>query len=123
MNFEYSARCKEYLQRVRAFMDEHVYPNEKTYHDQLAGFGTNRWQVLPIIEELKAKAKAQGLWNLFHPDDKHGAGLFQRGLCTAGRGNGPGGLGERSVQLLRARYRKHGGALALTPRKSIRTAG
>ncbi|KPP80763.1 MAG: acyl-CoA dehydrogenase [Oceanicaulis sp. HLUCCA04] len=75
MNFEYSARCKEYLQRVRAFMDEHVYPNEKTYHDQLAGFGTNRWQVLPIIEELKAKAKAQGLWNLFHPDDKHGAGL------------------------------------------------
>jgi len=75
MNFEYSARCKEYLQRVRAFMDEHVYPNEKTYHDQLAGFGTNRWQVLPIIEELKAKAKAQGLWNLFHPDEKHGAGL------------------------------------------------
>ncbi|WP_429912513.1 acyl-CoA dehydrogenase family protein [Glycocaulis sp.] len=75
MNFEYSARCKDYLARVRAFMDEHVYPNEKTYHDQLAGFGTNRWQVLPIIEELKAKAKAQGLWNLFHPDDKHGAGL------------------------------------------------
>ncbi|MGY6662743.1 MAG: acyl-CoA dehydrogenase family protein [Glycocaulis sp.] len=75
MNFEYSARCKDYLARVRAFMDEHVYPNEKTYHDQLAGFGTNRWQVLPIIEELKAKAKAQGLWNLFHPDEKHGAGL------------------------------------------------
>ena len=57
MNFEYSARCKDYLQRVRAFMDEHVYPNEKTYHAQLAGFGTDRWQVLPIIEELKAKAK------------------------------------------------------------------
>lgn len=75
MNFEYSARCKDYLARVRAFMDEHVYPNEKTYHAQLAGFGTDRWQVLPIIEELKAKAKAQGLWNLFHPDDKHGAGL------------------------------------------------
>ena len=75
MNFEYSARCKDYLQRVRAFMDEHVYPNEKTYHAQLAGFGTDRWQVLPIIEELKAKAKAQGLWNLFHPDAKHGAGL------------------------------------------------
>lgn len=75
MDFEYTARCKDYLQRLRAFMDEHVYPNEKTYHDQLAGFGTNRWQVLPIIEELKAKAKAQGLWNLFHPDAKHGAGL------------------------------------------------
>ncbi|MGP1274101.1 MAG: acyl-CoA dehydrogenase family protein [Caulobacterales bacterium] len=75
MDFEYTARCKDYLQRLRAFMDEHVYPNEKTYHDQLAGFGTNRWQVLPVIEELKAKAKAQGLWNLFHPDAKHGAGL------------------------------------------------
>ncbi|MFN3835943.1 MAG: acyl-CoA dehydrogenase family protein [Glycocaulis sp.] len=75
MDFEYSARCKDYLARVRAFMDEHVYPNEKTYHEQLAGFGTNRWQVLPVIEELKAKAKAEGLWNLFHPDSKHGAGL------------------------------------------------
>lgn len=75
MNFEYSARCKHYLARVRAFMDENVYPNEKTYHEQLRGFGTNRWQVLPIIEELKAKAKAEGLWNLFHPDAKHGAGL------------------------------------------------
>lgn len=75
MNFEYSARCKDYLARVRAFMDENVYPNEKTYHEQLRGFGTNRWQVLPIIEELKAKAKAEGLWNLFHPDAKHGAGL------------------------------------------------
>lgn len=75
MDFEYSARCKDYLARVRAFMDEHVYPNEKTYHAQLAGFGTDRWQVLPIIEELKARAKAQGLWNLFHPDAKHGAGL------------------------------------------------
>ncbi len=75
MNFEYSARCKDYLARVRAFMDEHVYPNEKTYHEQLRGFGTNRWQVLPIIEELKAKAKGEGLWNLFHPDAKHGAGL------------------------------------------------
>lgn len=75
MDFEYSARCKDYLARVRAFMDEHVYPNEKTYHEQLAGFGTNRWQVLPIIEELKARAKAEGLWNLFHPDAKHGAGL------------------------------------------------
>ncbi len=75
MNFEYSDLCKDYLARVRAFMDAHVYPNEKTYHDQLAGFGTNRWQVLPIIEELKAKAKAEGLWNLFLPDSEEGAGL------------------------------------------------
>jgi len=75
MNFEYSDLCKDYLRRVRAFMDSHVYPNEKTYHDQLKGFGQNRWQVLPIIEELKAKAKQEGLWNLFLPDSEEGAGL------------------------------------------------
>ncbi|MCP2670922.1 acyl-CoA dehydrogenase family protein [Maricaulaceae bacterium EIL42A08] len=75
MDFEYSDLCKDYLGRVRAFMDAHVYPNEKTYHDQLASFGENRWQVIPIIEELKAKAKAEGLWNLFLPDSDQGAGL------------------------------------------------
>ncbi|MCH8491399.1 MAG: acyl-CoA dehydrogenase family protein [Oceanicaulis sp.] len=75
MNFEYSDVCKDYLKRVRAFMDSHVYPNERTYHEQLAGFGENRWQVLPIIEELKVKAKEAGLWNLFLPDSDQGAGL------------------------------------------------
>ncbi|WBQ10428.1 acyl-CoA dehydrogenase family protein [Hyphomonadaceae bacterium ML37] len=75
MNFEYSDVCKDYLKRVRAFMDSHVYPNEHTYHAQLKGFGENRWQVLPIIEELKTKAKEAGLWNLFLPDSDQGAGL------------------------------------------------
>ncbi|WBQ12291.1 acyl-CoA dehydrogenase family protein [Hyphomonadaceae bacterium BL14] len=75
MNFEYSDVCKDYLKRLRAFMDSHVYPNEHTYHEQLKGFGENRWQVLPIIEELKAKAKEAGLWNLFLPDSDQGAGL------------------------------------------------
>jgi len=75
MNFEYSDLCKDYLGRVRAFMDQHIYPNERTYHEQLAGFGENRWQVLPIIEELKVKAKEAGLWNLFLPDSDQGAGL------------------------------------------------
>lgn len=75
MNFEYSDICKDYLDKVRAFMDGHIYPNEKTYHEQLAGFGENRWQVLPIIEELKVKAKEAGLWNLFLPDSEEGAGL------------------------------------------------
>ena len=75
MNFEYSDTCKDYLKRVRAFMDAHVYPNEPTYQEQLAAFGENRWQVIPIIEELKDKAKAEGLWNLFLPDSDQGAGL------------------------------------------------
>jgi acyl-CoA dehydrogenase len=75
MEFSYSPRCQEYLDRVRAFMDAHIYPNEATYSAQLAGFGENRWQVIPIIEELKEKAKDAGLWNLFLPESDKGAGL------------------------------------------------
>lgn len=75
MNFEYSDTCKDYLKRLRAFMDAYVYPNEKTYSEQLAGFGTDRWQVIPIIEELKEQAKKDGLWNLFLPESEKGASL------------------------------------------------
>lgn len=75
MEFAYSPRCQEYLDRVRAFMDAHVYPNEATYAEQLAANGLDRWQPLPIIEELKEKAKAADLWNLFLPESDDGAGL------------------------------------------------
>jgi alkylation response protein AidB-like acyl-CoA dehydrogenase len=75
MNFEYSDLCKDYQARVRAFMDEHIYPNEPVYAAQMAAFGTERWQVPAIIEELKQKAKTAGLWNLFLPDSDEGAGL------------------------------------------------
>jgi hypothetical protein len=56
------------------FMDEHVYPNEKTYREQLNA-AESRWTVPPIMEELKEKAKAQDLWNLFLPNPDLGAGL------------------------------------------------
>src|SRR5262245_54616998 len=59
--------------RLVAFMDEHVYPNEKTYLEQVEAGG--RWHVPPVLEVLKAKAKAAGLWNLFLPDSEYGAGL------------------------------------------------
>jgi len=75
MEFTYSPRCQDYLDRLRAFMDAHIYPNEATYAEQLAAFGENRWQVIPIIEELKEKAKAADLWNLFLPQSEKGAGL------------------------------------------------
>lgn len=75
MEFAYSPRCQEYLDRLRAFMDARVYPNESTYAEQLAGFGSNRWQVIPVVEELKDEAKKAGLWNLFLPDSEEGAGL------------------------------------------------
>ena len=72
MNFDYSEKTQLLMKEVGAFMDEHVYPNEKTYADQVA---TDRRAQPPIVEELKVKAKKQGLWNLFLPESEHGAGL------------------------------------------------
>src|SRR6516165_8967035 len=70
---ESSARAKELLARLTAFMAEHIYPNEKIYQEQIE-MG-DRWQVPAIMDELKAKARATGLWNLFLPDSNYGAGL------------------------------------------------
>jgi len=75
MEFEHSERIKALMAKLQKFMDDHVYPNEQTYADQMTAFGDNRWQVPKILDELKAKAKAQGLWNLFLPESSHGPGL------------------------------------------------
>lgn len=75
MNFSHTSKVKDLQEKLQHFMDEHVYPNEKLYDDQLKQ-QDDRWsQVPPIIEELKEKAKSAGLWNLFLPNDAHGAGL------------------------------------------------
>ena len=60
-------------ERLTAFMDEHIYPNEATFHDQVAD--GDRWQPTAIVEDLKIKARAAGLWNLFLPEREYGAGL------------------------------------------------
>lgn len=73
MIFEYSDKVKELQARVQAFMDEHVYPNEQLFYDQVDE--GDRWQPTAIVEELKEKAKAEGLWNLFLPESDRGAGL------------------------------------------------
>ena len=73
MNFDHSPKVLELQKRLSAFMDEFVYPNEKLYNQQLDEGG--RWTLPPIIEELKSKARAADLWNLFLPDSAHGAGL------------------------------------------------
>jgi len=73
MQFEHSAKVKELQQRVSAFMDEHIYPNEGRWHNEIAT--GDRWQPTAIVEQLKPKARAAGLWNLFLPDREHGAGL------------------------------------------------
>ncbi|AXQ27948.1 acyl-CoA dehydrogenase [Solimonas sp. K1W22B-7] len=73
MDFEYSQKVKDLQARLNAFMDEHIYPNEKKFFEQVAA--GDRWQPTQIIEEMKDKAKAAGLWNLFLPESSRGAGL------------------------------------------------
>ncbi len=71
--FQVSARAKEIYQQLHAFIQTHIYPNEKLFRQQIeAG---DRWQPAPITETLKAKAKAAGLWNLFLPESEYGARL------------------------------------------------
>ncbi|MBA6225225.1 acyl-CoA dehydrogenase family protein [Colwellia sp. MB02u-18] len=74
MDFEYSDKVKELMARVSTFMDSHVYPVEAQMHEQVA---QDQWSTPPLMEALKAKAKAQGLWNLFLPVSygKYSAGL------------------------------------------------
>ncbi|MDB5999903.1 MAG: acyl-CoA dehydrogenase [Rhizobacter sp.] len=79
MDFTLSERQIHWRDRVVAFMDEHVYPAVPTYAAQMLAFGTERWQVVPVVEALKAKAKAAGLWNLFLPLDSVPADSPYRG--------------------------------------------
>jgi acyl-CoA dehydrogenase len=73
MDFEYSQKTKDLMARLNAFFDQHIYPNEKRFMEEVAE--GDRWQPTKIMEELKVKAKAAGLWNLFLPESERGAGL------------------------------------------------
>jgi acyl-CoA dehydrogenase len=72
MTFEFSEKTKELQKRLQHFMDEHIYPDEQRFHEEVE---RDRWKPTKIVEELKPKARAGGLWNLFLPDDSDGAGL------------------------------------------------
>ena len=74
MNFELSERAHDFRERLLAFMDEHVYPAEPVWSEQMRGADTPHFHA-PVMEELKDEARQRGLWNLFLPDDEHGAGL------------------------------------------------
>ena len=74
MDFAPSARSKEYQEKLLRFMDEHVYPAEPIYHRQMTDSGDPHHHPA-ILEDLKAEAKKQGLWNLFHPHPGTGPGL------------------------------------------------
>ena len=72
--FELSERGQEYRDKLLAFMDEHVYPAEPVYREQMAAAGDPHFHP-PVLEDLKAEARKQGLWNLFHPHAEWGPGL------------------------------------------------
>jgi len=72
VNFEFNDKVKELQRRLQAFLDEYIYPNEQRFRDEIE---RNPWSPTRIIEELKPKARAAGLWNLFLPESEHGAGL------------------------------------------------
>jgi acyl-CoA dehydrogenase len=76
VEFEHSAKVKDLQARLSAFMDAHVYPNEKRFRDEIAE--GDRWHPTPVIETLKEKARQAGLWNLFLPESEYGAGLSNR---------------------------------------------
>src|SRR6202171_2036633 len=73
MTFEASGKTRALAARLTAFMDEYVYPNEVLFRRQVAE--GDRWQPTAIVEDLKPKARAAGLWNLFLPESEEGAGL------------------------------------------------
>ena len=72
MDFAFSPRMEELRKRLLEFMDTRIYPSEATY---LAEVTHQRWRQPPVMEELKHEARSRGLWNLFLPDDRWGAGL------------------------------------------------
>jgi acyl-CoA dehydrogenase len=74
MEFELSDRCKDFQERLQAFMDERIFPSESVYEEQLREAGDPHAQP-PVMEELKEDARSRGLWNLFHPNPEFGAGL------------------------------------------------
>jgi len=74
VDFSYSDKVVALKRKLEEFMEEVVYPGERIYYEQLAS-QSSRWIIPPIMEEMKAKAKAAGLWNLFLPDSEYGAGL------------------------------------------------
>ncbi len=74
MDFQLTDRCKEFQERLTAFMEEHVYPAEPVYEEQMHASGNPHFQP-PIMEELKEEARRRGLWNLFHPHEEWGPGL------------------------------------------------
>src|SRR5215831_16252236 len=72
MNFDYTEKVKQLQKKVQGFMDQYICPNERTFYEEIE---QDRWQPPAIVEDLKKKSRAAGLWNLFLPESEYGAGL------------------------------------------------
>ena len=71
---EFSSKAIDFQNRLKSFMEAEIYPSERRFYDELRD-AKQRWSPVPVIEELKVRAKAAGLWNLFLPESELGAGL------------------------------------------------
>ena len=123
MEFEHSEKVKPLQEKLRRFMDDHIYPNERRHDEEIEANTRQgrRWTPLKLIEELKEKARAAGLWNLLWPK-AHGGDL-PTSSTPAVRDHGPGRLGARGVQLLRARHRQHGDPHPIWDARRRRSSG
>ena len=74
MNFEYTSKINNLIDEIKVFMDKFIYPNEQVYFEAIES-SESRWNIPPVIEEIKDEAKKVNLWNLFLPDSDYGAGL------------------------------------------------
>ena len=88
MLYPMSPKVVELKRKLESFMDGHIYPNEQRCYRR-SGTSSDRWKVDPVVEELKPKARAAGLWNLFLPESGHGAGPHQPRIRAALRDHGP----------------------------------
>ena len=99
MDFAETPRVTALRERLLVFMDEVVYPNERTYAEQHAA-AANRWETPPVIEEMKTRAQEVGLWNLFLPESRHGGRLTNLRVRAALRDHGSLGHRPRVFKLL-----------------------
>src|SRR3989304_8322655 len=99
MDFTLSPKVEDPRRGVTAFMDEHVYPAEKLAEEQIHASGDPHREA-PIVTEIRKKAKAQGLWNMFMPDERHGMGLKNWEYAPLGEIMGRSPLGARAFNCM-----------------------
>ena len=107
MDFDYSPKTQALRESLLEFMDSHIYPAEPVWAEQVEESGDPYFHP-PVMEELKQEARSRGLWNLFLPDERFGAGLTNMEYAPPGRDHGPQPHRPGGPQLRGARHREHG---------------